>query len=70
VTVTKILDVMFGTGVYDINNFIDRSHSRAGQDVRYSLDDSKLRKLGWSPIMNFDEQLPEVVNYYKERFVW
>lgn len=70
VTVTKILDVMFGTGKYDINNFIDRSHSRAGQDVRYSLDDSKIRQLGWSPIMDFDDQLPEIVNYYKERFIW
>ena len=22
---------------------------RAGQDVRYSMDDSRLRKLGWKP---------------------
>lgn len=69
-TVTKILDVMFGAGAYDINDYIDRSYSRVGQDVRYSLDDSKLRQLGWSPVMNFDEQLPTIVNYYKERFIW
>lgn len=48
----------------------DFTYSRDGQDVRYSLDDSKLRKLGWEPKAIFDNELPSIVEYYKENFVW
>ena len=41
-----------------------------GQDVRYSIDDTKLRKLGWKPTSNFDVELVEIVNYYKNNFIW
>jgi dTDP-glucose 4,6-dehydratase len=34
---------------------------RSGQDVRYSLDDSKLRALGWSPRRKFDEELEGII---------
>ena len=50
--------------------YLDLSYKRSGQDVRYSLDDYKLRKLGWSPTINFDEALPGIVDYYKSRFIW
>ena len=33
---------------------------RAGQDVRYSMDDSRLRKLGWKPTRIFDEELVKI----------
>lgn len=35
---------------------------RSGQDVRYSLDDGRLRLLGWSPRRQFDEELSRIVN--------
>jgi dTDP-glucose 4,6-dehydratase len=54
----------------NVRLFLDLSYSRAGQDVRYALDDSKLRALGWEPKMNFDEELPKIVEYYKEKFIW
>ena len=54
----------------NVRLFLDLSYSRAGQDVRYALDDSKLRSLGWEPKMNFDEELPKIVEYYKEKFIW
>jgi dTDP-glucose 4,6-dehydratase len=54
----------------NVRLFLDLSYSRAGQDVRYALDDSKLRALGWEPKMNFDEELPKIVKYYKEKFIW
>ena len=69
-TVRKILSCLIGNNNYDINQFIDLSFSRVGQDLRYSLDDSKLRSLGWSPIKQFDLELPSIVEYYRERFVW
>ncbi len=43
---------------------------RQGQDIRYSIDDSKLKSLGWSPLANFDQELEKVVEWYKENFVW
>jgi dTDP-glucose 4,6-dehydratase len=68
-TVTKILEVL-GVKENHYSDYIDFSYSRPGQDVRYALDDSKLRKLGWNPIKNFDEELPAIVKYYKENFIW
>ncbi|PWJ85024.1 dTDP-glucose 4,6-dehydratase [Pseudaminobacter salicylatoxidans] len=34
---------------------------RSGQDVRYSLDDSRLRGLGWSPRRKFDDEIIGIV---------
>jgi dTDP-glucose 4,6-dehydratase len=34
---------------------------RSGQDVRYSLDDSRLRALGWAPKRDFHEELARIV---------
>jgi dTDP-glucose 4,6-dehydratase len=34
---------------------------RSGQDVRYSLDDAKLRALGWRPRREFDSELEPIV---------
>lgn len=48
----------------------DFSYTRAGQDVRYSLNDNKLRALGWKNECDLDKELPDVVNYYKTTFIW
>lgn len=44
--------------------------SRVGQDVRYAIDDSKLKALGWEASADFDTALEEIVQYYIENFVW
>jgi dTDP-glucose 4,6-dehydratase len=66
-TVSKVIKAYNGD---DIENHLDLTYSRVGQDVRYALDDSKLKALGWRPIVNFDETLPLIVEYYKEKFIW
>ena len=43
---------------------------RQGQDVRYSIDDSKLQALGWKPVAVFEEELVKIVDYYKNNFIW
>lgn len=43
---------------------------RPGQDVRYSIDDTKLKALGWMPRADFDAELSEIVHYYRSTFVW
>jgi dTDP-glucose 4,6-dehydratase len=71
-TVRKVVKQYVDKDMVDDNVrlFLDLSYSRVGQDVRYALDDSKLRALGWEPKMNFDEELPHIVEYYKNKFIW
>jgi dTDP-glucose 4,6-dehydratase len=57
-------------GIYKIEDHIDLTYSRPGQDVRYALDDSKLRLLGWESKKQFDIELPNIIKYYKNKFIW
>ncbi|MBE3012358.1 dTDP-glucose 4,6-dehydratase [Microbispora sp. NEAU-D428] len=43
---------------------------RKGHDRRYSLDDGKLRNLGYAPEVGFDEGLAETVQWYKDNPSW
>ena len=54
----------------DKNQFLNLSYSRQGQDVRYALNDDKLRLLGWEPKKIFNKELPAIVGYYKNNFIW
>ena len=54
----------------DVGNYLDLDIVRRGQDVRYALNDEKLRSLGWKSKMIFDKELPFILDYYKERFIW
>ena len=71
-TVKKVIKEYIGRepDKFDMEKYIDLSFSRAGQDARYALDDSKLRALGWKPTATFDAKLPGIVKYYKNKFIW
>jgi len=43
---------------------------RLGHDARYSVNDSKLRKLGYSPAVEFDEGLKATVDWYLANEQW
>ena len=68
-TVRKIIMNYYGT---DINweDYVNLDHIRPGQDVRYSLDDTKLRSLGWKPEKIFDVEIEKIVLFYKNNFKW
>jgi dTDP-glucose 4,6-dehydratase len=68
-TVKKIIKYYFDTDIM-LEKHVDFSYCREGQDVRYALDDSKLYNLGWSPKKNFDDEIKEIVKYYKNSFIW
>lgn len=68
-TVKKIIECYFGDTI-DYRNYIDLGHKREGQDIRYALNDNKLRRLGWEPKRDFNEEIVEIVNYYSNNFRW
>nr|MDO8083027.1 dTDP-glucose 4,6-dehydratase [Candidatus Freyarchaeota archaeon] len=43
---------------------------RKGHDWRYSLDCSKIRKLGWKPRHDFETVLKATINWYRENEWW
>ncbi|MCE8423662.1 MAG: GDP-mannose 4,6-dehydratase [Candidatus Methanoperedens sp.] len=43
---------------------------RKGHDFRYSLDFSKIRKLGWKPAYDFETALSETVHWYRQNRWW
>lgn len=43
---------------------------RKGHDRRYSVDDSKLRALGYAPAHNFEDGLAETVAWYRSNEAW
>lgn len=43
---------------------VEHVADRPGHDYRYSVDDSKLRSLGWSPRIGFEEGLKETVECF------
>jgi len=51
-------------------SLIRRVEDRVGHDRRYSLDASKLRRLGWAPQVPFERGLEETVRWYVEHEVW
>lgn len=68
-TVKQICSVL-NLNSTDIDQYIDYSTTRPGQDLRYALNDLKLRQLGWAPIKKFDQEIYNIVNFYKNQFIW
>jgi dTDP-glucose 4,6-dehydratase len=66
--ISKIIYLIEGN-VTDIEPYLFHT-VRVGGDVRYSINDSKLKALGWEPKPAFDDELSIIVNYYLKNFVW
>tara|TARA_R110000868_G_scaffold11323_6_gene55414 strand:- start:10986 stop:11942 length:957 start_codon:yes stop_codon:yes gene_type:complete len=69
-TIKKVLILHKGSTDIDIESYVDLTLKRQGQDVRYALNDDKLRALGWTPQVSFDTELKYIVEYSKEKFIW
>lgn len=67
VVVKKILNLLYGS---DNTDGKTTKLCRVGQDMRYSIDDSKIKSLGWQPQADFNIELIGIVDYYKKNFVW
>jgi dTDP-glucose 4,6-dehydratase len=73
-TVRRVVSEFIGVenwyDFYPDEEYMDFSLVRQGQDVRYALDDSKLRSLGWEPKKLFSEEISRIVGYYKSKYIW
>lgn len=67
--VEKIVRIFHGPTAC-VEDHIALSYERRGGDMRYSLDDCQLRGIGWTNEVEFDEQLPDIVEYYRNTFIW
>ena len=68
-TARKVIQSFHGADT-DWEKYVDYSYERLGQDIRYALEDKKLRELGWSPVKVFDEEIQRIVDHYRENFRW
>ena len=68
-TVKKVIEVFHGPEV-NWEDYVDLGFKRKGQDVRYALNDDKLRALGWKPQKVFNEEIQKVVQFYIDNFKW
>lgn len=49
---------------------VDEHSKRMGHDLRYRLDGTKLRELGWRPAVNFSRSLEKTVKWYLDNPQW
>ena len=67
----KILDKKLGRDEGSSAKLITYVKDRAGHDLRYAIDSSKLQKdLGWTPSLQFEEGLEKTVDWYLENTEW
>lgn len=52
------------------SSWIKYVKDRPGQDKRYALDFTKIKKLGWKPKHNFKKAIKETIDWYKKNQGW
>jgi len=67
----KIVDRKLGRPEGDSEKLITYVKDRAGHDMRYAIDSTKLQnELGWTPSLQFAEGLEKTVEWYLENTDW
>ncbi|MFP5310282.1 MAG: dTDP-glucose 4,6-dehydratase [Actinomycetes bacterium] len=51
-------------------SMIEHVADRPGHDLRYSVDTTKIRELGWKPAHTFEEALDETIEWYRANEWW
>ena len=51
-------------------SLIKEVKDRPGHDLRYAVDSSKIRAMGWKPSLTFTEGLAKTVDWYRENETW
>ncbi|OYX96220.1 MAG: dTDP-glucose 4,6-dehydratase, partial [Sphingobacteriia bacterium 35-40-5] len=67
----KIMDEKLGREAGTSAKLITYVTDRAGHDLRYAIDSSKLQKdLNWKPSLQFEEGLEKTVDWYLQNEEW
>jgi dTDP-glucose 4,6-dehydratase len=67
----EIMDVKLNREAGTSASLITFVKDRAGHDLRYAIDSSKLmRELGWKPSLQFEEGISKTVDWYLENLEW
>jgi dTDP-glucose 4,6-dehydratase len=65
------VDRLLGRAPGEDMNLITYVTDRAGHDLRYAIDSSKLqRELGWEPSLQFEEGIEKTVRWYLDNQAW
>ncbi len=66
-----IMDEKLGREAGSSEKLITFVKDRAGHDLRYAIDSTKLKsELGWEPSLTFEEGLPKTVDWYLNNEAW
>ena len=67
----RTTDCLLGNPAGTSERLITYVTDRAGHDLRYAIDSSKLkRELGWEPSLQFEEGLERTVRWYLDNQAW
>ena len=67
----KTVDRLLGRSEGDDMDLITYVTDRAGHDLRYAIDSTKLqRELGWEPSLQFEEGIEKTVRWYLDNQAW
>ena len=67
----RVTDRLLGRAVGASDHLITFVQDRAGHDLRYAIDSSKLRQeLGWEPSLRFEEGIEKTVKWYLDNQAW
>jgi len=67
----KVVDKKLGREAGSSEKLITYVTDRAGHDLRYAIDSTKLQKeLGWKPSLQFEEGIEKTVDWYLENQQW
>jgi dTDP-glucose 4,6-dehydratase len=69
--IIKTVDSLIGREVGASDKLITYVTDRAGHDLRYAIDSTKLKdELGWEPSLQFKEGIEKTVKWYLENQEW
>jgi dTDP-glucose 4,6-dehydratase len=67
--VRLVLKAYFGRATL-LDAHVKLAYVRQGEDVRYGVDDSALRALGWRNHRRFEAEIPKIVRHFKNKVIW
>ena len=69
--IIKTVDKILGRDEGTSDKLITYVTDRAGHDLRYAIDSTKLKnELGWEPSLQFEEGIEKTVNWYLDNKEW